>query len=88
MGSDGTHCTQCADYERRVMARSGDEPVPDDLRPCQAFVASPAFQEWAVERMRREVAAQVSRAGLDRMSMLKAKPDAANARERFGRAGR
>lgn len=53
------------------MARDGDDPVPDDLRPCQAFVASDAFQAWAVERMRREVQRQISGAGLDRMALLK-----------------
>jgi hypothetical protein len=65
-------------YESRIMARKPDEEVPADLVPCGHYVASTAFQEWAVEQMRKEVMRQVSGAGLDRMAMLKAKPDASS----------
>lgn len=69
------HCPTCATYEARVMARKEGEELPPDVKPCPAFAISDKFQAWAVDQMRREVMSQVSGAGLDRMAMLKSKPD-------------
>jgi hypothetical protein len=67
------HCPQCGDYEERVMARPGDEELPPEVVPCGEFAMSDRFREWAVAKMRREMAGHLSAAGLDRMAILKAK---------------
>lgn len=54
------------------MARREGEALPPDVAPCPAFAMSDAFRDWAVGQMRREVGAQVSGMGLDRMAVLKA----------------
>jgi hypothetical protein len=66
------HCPQCDAYEQRVMARAPGEALPPDVVPCAAFAMSDAFRDWAVGLMRKEVGAQISGAGLDRMAMVKA----------------
>src|SRR5687767_4854774 len=72
------HCPRCAGYEDKVMRRAPDEELAPDVRPCQAFEMSDRFREWAVAQMRREMAAEVGAAGLDRMAIHKA----AGAKER------
>lgn len=54
------------------MARAPGEALPPEVVPCAAFAMSDAFRDWAVGLMRREVGAQVSGAGLDRMAMVRA----------------
>lgn len=71
------HCAQCATYEQRVMAKRPDEALPPEVVPCAGFVMSDRFRDWAVGEMRREVLGQVSMAGLDRMAIVRAKPDGA-----------
>lgn len=56
------------------MARVADEALPADVKPCDAFAMSDKFREWAVAKMRKEVLGEVSRAGLDRMAVVKGKP--------------
>jgi len=48
------HCEACAAYETALMSRAPGEPAPD-VRPCDDYVMTPAFQEWLVASMRREV---------------------------------
>lgn len=60
------------------MTKVPGEPLPPDVVPCQQFVMSDAFRDWAVSEMRKEVLGQVSTAGLDRMALVKAKPDPQN----------
>lgn len=55
------------------MAKAPGEALPADVVPCPAFVMSDRFRDWAVGEMRKEVLGQVSRAGLDRMAILKGK---------------
>ena len=69
----GPHCAQCAVYEKRVMTKAPSETLPVGVVPCKDFTMSDAFREWAVGEMRKEVAGQVSMAGLDRMAMVKGK---------------
>ena len=59
------------------MAKAAGDALPPDVVPCNDFVMSDRFREWAVGEMRREVMGQVSLAGLDRMAILKdgGKPD-------------
>lgn len=52
-------------YEEAVM--TGQE-APE---PPEAYEMSQKFQEWILERMRVEVAAQISGSGLDRMAVLR-----------------
>lgn len=66
-----THCPRCADYESRVMGRIPGEELPADVVPCEAFAMSDRFRDWAVTQMAREVRAEVGRAGLDRMALVK-----------------
>jgi hypothetical protein len=66
------HCAQCDVYEQRVMARAPAEVLPPEVVPCAGFAMSDAFRDWAVGQMRKEVGAQISGAGLDRMAMVKA----------------
>jgi hypothetical protein len=66
------HCPQCDAYEQRVMGRKEGEVLPPEVVPCAGFAMSDAFRDWAVRQMRREVGAQISGAGLDRMAMVKA----------------
>jgi hypothetical protein len=65
------HCPQCDAYEGRVMGRAPGETLSVDVVPCAAFAMSDAFRDWAVGQMRKEVGAQISGAGLDRMAMVK-----------------
>ncbi len=60
------------------MAKAADELLPVEVAPCKDFVMSDQFRDWAVGEMRREVMGQVSMAGLDRMAMVRTKPDAAD----------
>lgn len=69
----GPHCDVCAHYEGRVMHKAPEETLPDDVVPCADFVMSDAFRDWAVGEMRKEVLANVSAAGLDRMALVKGK---------------
>ena len=66
-----SHCPQCAGYEAAVMARVASEPLEAGVEPCKAYQMSAGFRDWAVGRMQREVGAQISGAGLDRMAVLK-----------------
>lgn len=59
------------------MTKAPGEALPAEVVPCKQFVMSDAFREWAVGEMRKEVLGQVSLAGLDRMAMVKVKPDEA-----------
>ena len=72
----GSHCAQCAVYEKRVMTKAPGEAIPADVVPCKDFTMSDAFRDWAVGEMRKEVAGLVSQAGLDRMAMAKGKSGA------------
>lgn len=54
------------------MAKAHDEALPPEVVPCEAFVMSDRFREWAVAEMRKEVLGQVKSAGLDRMAVVKA----------------
>ncbi len=53
------------EYERAVMAGESDVPTPP-----QDYEMSTTFQEWVLERMRKDVMAQVAGAGLDRMAVV------------------
>lgn len=55
------------------MSKAPGEALPADVVPCAAFVMSDRFRDWAVGEMRKEVLGQVSKAGLDRMAILKGK---------------
>lgn len=57
------------------MTKLPGEPLPAEVAPCKQFVMSDAFREWAVAEMRKEVLGQVSTAGLDRMALIKARPE-------------
>ncbi len=58
------------------MTRKAGEVLPADLVPCKDFEMSQTFQDWAVDSMRKEVLGQVSKAGLNRMAIVKGKgPD-------------
>ncbi len=52
-------------YEQAVMEGQSEVPVPPE-----DYEMSPVFQEWVLERMRKDVMAQVSGAGLDRMALM------------------
>jgi len=66
------HCPRCAGYEAKVMRRKEGEELPPEVKPCDAYAMSDVFRDWAVGQMQREVAGQISTAGLDRMAMVKA----------------
>jgi hypothetical protein len=74
------HCDECAKYEATVMEAAGG-PVPATVKPCQDYAISDAFRDWLVDQMRREVLAQVSTSGLDRMAIVKAGKGTAGARD-------
>ena len=48
------------------MARS-----PDPGTPCDHYEMTNGLRDWLVEAMRKEVLAEVSRAGLNRMAVVK-----------------
>lgn len=54
------------------MAKAPQDSLPADIVPCAHFVMSDTFRDWAVGEMRKEVLGQVSKAGLDRMALVKA----------------
>jgi hypothetical protein len=66
------HCPRCAGYEDRVMRKSPDETLPASVTPCDAYTMSDRFRDWAVAQMQKEAKAEVAKAGLDRMAILKA----------------
>ena len=68
-------------YEDAVMAGEDAPQPPDD------YEMSERFREWVLERMRAEVAAQVSGAGLDRMAVVRSQDAEEDAEAEEGGAG-
>lgn len=66
------HCPRCAGYEDRVMRRAPGEELPPSVVPCPEYAMSDRFRAWAVAQMQKEMAAEVAKAGLDRMAVVKA----------------
>lgn len=58
------------------MTKAAGDELPADVVPCKDFAMSDAFRDWAVGEMRKEVAGLVSKAGLDRVAMVKGKAPA------------
>ncbi len=56
------------------MRRKPGDELAANLKPCEAYVMSDRFRDWAVDRMRSEVGGSIASAGLDRMAILKSKP--------------
>lgn len=55
------------------MRKAPDETLPPTVTPCEAYTMSDRFRDWAVSQMQKEAMAEVSKAGLDRMTVLKGK---------------
>lgn len=66
------HCPRCAGYEDRVMRRKPGEDLPASVTPCPVYAMSDRFRDWAVGQMQKDAMAEVSKAGLDRMALVKA----------------
>lgn len=68
-------------YEDAVMSGRETPQPPTD------YEMSDRFREWVLERMRAEVAAQVSGAGLDRMAVVRSQDAEEGAEAEEGGAG-
>jgi hypothetical protein len=79
------HCPRCETYEATVMARRPGEPMPASISPCKDYAMSPAFRDWAVAQMQKDMARQVSASGLDRVAVLKSREPADEPEQDGGR---
>jgi len=53
------------------MRRAPGAELADTVTPCEAYAMSDRFRDWAVCQMQKEAMTEVSKAGLDRMAILK-----------------